>query len=122
MTFPGEVIKTIFSDDSTFSSPQLAFFAETNGYYVREWMAGMAMPIRLKKLQKYFPGVRYRFGAKFKFLQGIAAVYTNDNNAELIYDENGIPVTLDYDYTFHEAINEDDFSPFEMNGWGLATD
>jgi hypothetical protein len=79
ITFPGEPIKEIFSGDSTFSSSDLAFFARTNGYYVREWTVGMAMPIAIPELKKYFPGVRYRVGARVKYLQGIAGVFTRKN-------------------------------------------
>ncbi len=122
LVFNGEPVKKLFVGDPTFESAQLAFFGQTNGYYTREWMVGMAKPIKIPALKKYFPGVRYRFGARLKFLQGIAGIYTRRNTAETHYDDNGIPTGLDYNFKINETAIDAGFNPLALNGYGFATD
>lgn len=122
LVFNGEPVKEFFVGDPSFSSANLAFFGQTNGYYTREWMAGVAKPIKLPALRKYFPGVRYRVGARVKFLQGIAGIHTKKNTAETKFDENGIPSSLDYNFKINETAIDAGFNPLAMNGYGFATD
>lgn len=95
-----------------------SFQAKGSAFYTREWAAGIAIP-----LPYYYHGWDFRVGGRFKFIQGIGALWTKDGDFEMqVNDDIFNPVTnLAFKYDVIGA-GANSFSPFALNGWGLGTD
>jgi hypothetical protein len=93
-----------------------------NASWTREYALGVAGPIYGRRGKDAFA---LRGGLRLKFVQGIGAVYTDENDLAMTTEQEGRYVELATDYRLNTAgvlDGYEGFNAFAMNGTGFGAD
>lgn len=117
----GDLLQLAWQGNGPFAGQQVDLGnLSTNLTYMREVWAGASYSLNLSD------NIKLRLGAKGKFIQGLASVFTDRSDFSIYTEPNGKYIDIDYDYRLNIAGNPDEVtgpeSLLDFRGVGYGGD
>lgn len=117
----GDLLKLAWQGNGPFAGQEVDLGnLSTNLTYMREIWGGASYSLNLSD------NIKLRLGAKGKFIQGLASVFTDRSNFSLYTEPNGKYIDVDFDYRLNVAGSPDEVtgpeSLLDFRGVGYGAD